>query len=40
MAKKSYEPPRILVIETLAARAVVCSSGDDTCRQNGGPINS
>jgi hypothetical protein len=38
--KKKYEAPRILTTETLTARAVACASGDDTCRQQGGPLNS
>jgi hypothetical protein len=38
--KKTYEPPRILATEKLTGRAVACASGDETCRANGGPINS
>ena len=40
MEKKKYEPPRILITETLTLRAAACSKGDDSCRANGGPIDS
>ena len=40
MEKKPYEPPRILMTEKLTGRAVTCVSGDDTCRVQGGPLNS
>ncbi len=38
--KKPYEPPRILTTEKLVGRAVACASGDDSCRVQGGPLNS
>jgi hypothetical protein len=38
--KKTYEPPRILFTEDLTGRAVSCAHGDESCRQNGGPLDS
>jgi hypothetical protein len=40
MAKKAYEPPRILFTENLTGRAATCAHGDESCRQTGGPIGS
>jgi len=40
MAKKTYEPPRILFTEKLTGRAATCNFADETCRQSGGPIDS
>lgn len=40
MAKKLYEPPRILETQTLTSRAVTCIHSDDICRQQGGPNES
>ena len=38
--KKPYERPAIVYSEPLATRAVACSRTDDSCRTQGGPINS
>ena len=38
--KKNYEPPRILTTEKITTRAAACSKGDESCRTNGGPIES
>jgi hypothetical protein len=40
MMKKPYEPPRILMTEKLTLRAAACARADDSCRVNGGPIDS
>jgi len=38
--KKPYEKPAVIYSGRIEGRTSTCISGDDSCRTNGGPINS